>query len=314
MNRYASLDEVPFDSSTVLTIGTFDGVHRGHQAIIDAVMDGARQSGGRGLVITFHPHPQAVLKKTGDGVPLLTTIDERAELFAALGVDAMAVLPFTREFAAIPWQEFIGMLIEKVGVAHMIVGHDHAFGRNREGNVETLTAFGADHGFDVREIGPLLIAGDAISSTKIRRALLEGELEKATNYLGRFYSLGGTVIRGDGRGRQIGIPTANIVPQQSEKVVPANGVYSVRMCIADAWFEGMANIGVRPTFTDGRVRTIEVHLFDFDADIYEQSVTVEFRKFVRSERKFGSKEEFLQQLELDRIACRQAAAEQPVGR
>jgi riboflavin kinase/FMN adenylyltransferase len=194
-----------------------------------------------------------------------------------------------------------------VGIAHIVVGHDHAFGRNREGNVESLTAFGRERGYGVTEIGPMLVDGDAVSSTKIRRALLEGDLDRATKFLGRFYSLDGRVIRGDGRGRTLGIPTANIAPLETEKVVPANGVYGVRLRVNGEWFDGMANIGVRPTFTDASQRTIEVNLFDFDADIYEQAVTVEFRKFVRSERTFASKEAFLQQLEQDRIACRQTA-------
>ncbi len=306
MKVYHSLGEVPYDERTIVTIGTFDGVHRGHRRIIEAVTEKAHEIGGRGLVITFHPHPQVVLRKSGDSVPLLSTIDERIEELEKLGIDGMVVLGFTPEFAATPWQEFCNELMTEVGIAHMIVGHDHAFGKNREGNVESLKAFGDEHGFTVQEIGPLLIENEAISSTKIRRALQAGDLVKATGYLGRPYSLYGTVVRGDGRGRELGIPTANIHPLSREKLIPCDGVYCVRIGIEAEMFEGMANIGVRPTFTDASTRTIEVNIFDFERDIYEQRVKVEFRKFVRSEQKFGSKEEFLRQLESDRSVCRDA--------
>jgi riboflavin kinase/FMN adenylyltransferase len=306
MKLYHTLSEVPYDERTVVTIGTFDGVHRGHRTIIEAVTGKAREIGGRSLVITFHPHPQVVLRKTGDSVPLLTTIDERIDELQKLGIDAMVVLSFTAEFAATPWQQFCTELVTEVGVAHMIVGHDHAFGKNREGNVESLKMFGDEHGFGVQEIGPLLIGEDAISSTKIRRALLAGDIQKATEYLGRPYSLYGTVVGGDGRGRELGIPTANIRPLSQEKLIPADGVYCMNVDIDAEAFGGMANIGVRPTFTEGSARTIEVNIFNFERDIYEQTVKVEFRKFVRSEQKFGSKDEFLRQLEEDRKVCLEA--------
>jgi riboflavin kinase/FMN adenylyltransferase len=196
------------------------------------------------------------------------------------------------------------MLIDRIGLAEFVVGHDHAFGKGRQGTAEALTGYGAERGFGVTEIGPLLAGEETISSTKIRRALLAGDLEKANDYLGRAYSIEGTVVRGDGRGRTLGIPTANIRPNDPAKLVPMNGVYCVRLTVDGETFGGMANIGVRPTFTDAVERTIEANLFDFDRDIYERSVTLEFRKFVRSERKFASGEEFLEQLEKDREVCR----------
>jgi riboflavin kinase/FMN adenylyltransferase len=309
INLYHSLHEVPRSDRTVATLGTFDGVHLGHQVIIRGVVEKARAIGGRSLVITFHPHPPSVLRKTGDSVPILSTIEERVTEMEKLGVDAMVVLAFTPEFAATPWQEFCRQLVAEIGVAHMIVGHDHAFGRNREGNAESLKAFGIDHGFTVEEAGPFVLGEETVSSTKIRRALQSGDLERGTSFLGRRYRLTGTVVRGDGRGRQLGIPTANIHPASPEKLVPADGVYCVGVEVDGVWFSGMANIGLRPTFTDASRRTIEVNLFDFDRDIYERSVTVEFRKFVRSERKFASKEEFLAQLERDRGTCRGDAPE-----
>lgn len=304
MMLYHSFEEIPREDGTAVTIGTFDGVHLGHRLIVDALLERGRELGGRSLVITFHPHPQELLRKTGESVSILTTIEERIAEMKRLGVDAMAVLPFTQELADTPWRTFCDRLIEQVGLGHFVVGHDHAFGKNREGNAEALKGYGAERGFGVTEIGPLLVDGETISSTKIRRALQAGDIEKATRYLGRHYSLQGSVVRGDGRGRTLGIPTANIRPHDSAKLIPVNGVYCVRLTVDGDSFAGMANIGVRPTFTDGTARTIEANLFDFDRDIYEHSVTLEFLKFVRSERTFGSKEEFLEQLEKDRAACK----------
>lgn len=303
MKVYHGLEEVPYHERTVLTIGTFDGIHRGHLLIIDALTESARRIDGRSIVLTFDPHPQEVLRRTGDSIPILTTIEERQAELERLGVDAIVILKFTAEFASTPWERFCTLLIQQIGICHMIVGHDHAFGKNREGNAESLRQFGLHHGFDVTEIGPLVIDGEVISSTKIRRALLENDLRKANSYLGRPYSVQGNVIPGDGRGRTIGIPTANIQPSKSTKLIPGNGVYCVRFLIDSVPYRGMANIGVRPTFTSGESRTLEVHLFDFSDEIYHQIVTVEFIKFVRSEQKFGSLDEFLAQLERDRIVC-----------
>lgn len=303
MTVYRSLAEIPHNPLSVLTIGTFDGVHRGHQQVIGSLIAKAQELGGRSVVITFDPHPQEVIRRHGTTVDILTTIEERQHQFQQIGVDAIVVIPFTHEFAATPWEEFVMQLQQQIGISHMIVGHDHAFGKDRKGNAESLRKYGAEHGFGVTEIGPLLIGDEAISSTKIRRALTEGNLQKAADYLGRNYSLSGTVIRGDGRGRQLGIPTANINPLNPNKLIPANGVYCVRMQIHGVWHRGMGNIGVRPTFTDATQRTIEVHLFNFIEEIYHQIVTVELCKFARSEQKFGSAEEFLAQLKHDRIIC-----------
>ncbi len=303
MKVYQGLNEVPYVERTVLTIGTFDGVHRGHRLIIDALTEKAREIDGRSLLITFDPHPQEILRRTGDSVSILSTIEERQKEFERLGVDALVVIRFTPEFAAIPWKEFCDLLISTTGIVHFIVGHDHAFGRNREGNAESLRVYGAERGFGVTEIGPLVIDGETISSTKIRRALTTGDVVTATEYLGRLYGVSGTVVHGDGRGRTIGIPTANITPLHQAKLIPSNGVYCVRMMIDGEKFRGMANIGTRPTFTDDTVRTIEAHLFDFVDEIYHRNVTLEFIKFVRSEQKFSSVEELLAQLERDRQVC-----------
>ncbi len=301
---YNSLQEIPHRSGTALTIGTFDGLHLGHRAILDELLRVAAGLEGRSMVLTFDPHPQEVLRKTGDSVPILTPIGIKLGLLERHGVDVVIVLPFTREFAATPWQEFIDQLIEHVGLAHMVVGHDHAFGKNREGNAESLREYGAERGFTFTQVGPLLVDTETISSTKIRYALRTGNLKQANRWLDRPYALQGNVVTGDGRGKQIGVPTANIQPLNPNQLVPANGVYAVRTFIDEygTSYNGMANIGVRPTFTEGTEKTIEVHLFDFFDEIYHRLVTVEFIKFVRSEQKFASKEEFSAQLKKDREA------------
>lgn len=301
-----SLSDIERNDRTVITIGSFDGVHMGHRAIIEALVAKARAIGGRSGVVTFDPHPQVVLRRKGDSVPLLTSPSERDKQLAKLGVDIVIVLAFTRETAATPWQEFMEQLLERVGVAHIIFGHDHAFGSGRKGTADALRQLGRDRGFDVTEIGPLFVDGEPVSSTKIRRALAEGNLALAERFLGRRYSTEGSVVRGDGRGRSLGIPTANIRTLESSKLIPGDGVYCVSMSIGGKRHAGMANIGVRPTFTDGSERTLEVNLFDFDGDIYDQVVEVEFVRFVRPEQKFASANDFLAQLDRDKAICREA--------
>lgn len=305
MNVHRNVDQVGRDCDTALTIGTFDGLHRGHCMITGELTRQAASLGGRSVLITFDPHPQLVLRRHGDTVPVLSTMDERIALLEECGVDELLVIEFTQEVAATPWRQFAQMLIDRIGIGHMIFGHDHAFGRNREGTAAAVRELGMAEGFGVTEVPPLYINGEAVSSTKIRRALQSGNPDLAELYLGRRYSLQGAVVKGDGRGRVLGFPTANIKPLDSSKLIPMEGVYSVSMIHSDREFRGMANIGRRPTFTDGLKRTIEVHLFDFDEDIYHNVVTVVFRKFVRSERKFGSSEEFLKQLDSDRAFCRE---------
>ncbi|MBC8145451.1 MAG: bifunctional riboflavin kinase/FAD synthetase [bacterium] len=297
-------DELQRDDKSVITIGTFDGVHAGHRAIIDALVAKAIEIRGRSVVVTFDPHPQVVLRRKGDSVPLLTSAQERDELLGELGVDIVVVLEFTQQTAATSWEEFMENLLQKVGVAHIVFGHDHAFGSGRKGTAEALREMGRERGFDVTEVGPLIVDGEPVSSTKIRRAISEGNLPAAEHFLGRPYSVTGTVVRGDGRGRSLGIPTANVRPLEPSKLIPGNGVYCVAMIVDDKRLAGMANIGVRPTFTDGSERTLEVNLFDFDQDIYDQVVTVEFLRFIREERKFNDADEFLAQLDIDRTACR----------
>ena len=284
-----------------LTVGTFDGVHRGHQGVISLMRKTADAQGLRVVVVTFDPHPQIVLAKPGrEPLALLTTIEERCERLAHVGVDEVVVIPFTHEFAQTSAESFIRQLVSTIDVQHFFIGHDHAFGKDRGGNEELLRHLGVELGFDVERIPPLETDGLVVSSTLVRAALKSGDVEAASAMLGRPYALRGTVVQGDGRGRTLGIPTANIVPTNPHKLMPANGVYVVSMLIDGSEHVGMANIGVRPTFTNDTAPTLEVHILQFDNDLYNTTLDVQFHARLRGEQKFESREEFLAQLEHDK--------------
>jgi riboflavin kinase/FMN adenylyltransferase len=284
-----------------LTVGTFDGVHRGHQGVISLMRKTADAQGLRVVVVTFDPHPQIVLAKPGrEPLALLTTIEERCERLAHVGVDEVVVIPFTHEFAQTSAESFIRQLVSTIDVQHFFIGHDHAFGKDRGGNEELLRHLGVELGFDVERIPPLETDGLVVSSTLVRAALKSGDVEAATAMLGKPYALRGTVVQGDGRGRTLGIPTANIVPTNPHKLMPANGVYVVSMLIDGSEHVGMANIGVRPTFTNDTAPTLEVHILQFDNDLYNTTLDVQFHARLRGEQKFESREEFLAQLEHDK--------------
>ncbi len=297
-------DAVTFDERTAITVGTFDGVHCGHQGILHRMRSVADAHGERTVVVTFDPHPQIVLAKAGrEPVELLTTIDERCALLAAQGVDVTVIVTFTKEFAATEAETFVRELIARIGARHFFIGHDHMFGKDRGGNEELLKRLGPQLGFELETVGPLDCNGITVSSTKIRQALKGGEVDAAHRMLGRPYSISGTVVRGDGRGAKLGIPTANIEPTDEHRLIPGNGVYLVRSTLQGTQVWGMANIGRRPTFTDGRTTTIEVHYLDFDGMLYDQTVTIEFMNFIRHEQRFESIDMFLSQLREDRMEC-----------
>ena len=300
--RYG-VDPIPFDPRGVVTVGTFDGVHCGHRGIIAQMRTEAENSGGRIVVVTFDPHPQIVLQKPErKNVRLLSTIDERCVELAKLGVDLTVVIPFTREFSSTSAESFVRDIIaNSIGVQHFYIGHDHRFGKDRQGDEELLHRLAPQCGFTVHWVDALECDGMVVSSTKIRAALMEGDLAGANRMLGRAYQLIGTVVQGDKRGRELGIPTANIKPLDPNKLMPANGVYVVSCEIDGADRIGMANIGVRPTFTTDSEPQLEVHFLDLDRDLYHQTLTVRFQKYLRPEVRFGSKEEFLEQLQKDRV-------------
>lgn len=289
----------------MVTVGTFDGVHLGHQAIIRYLCSRARAVDGVATVVSFDPHPREVV--TGERVPLLTTLDERAELLAGLGVERFVVLPFTRDLSMLDAEAYVRqILVETVGLREVVIGYDHRFGRNRSGGRQTLEALSETYGFSVDVIPEQVVADATVSSSKIRRLLLEeGDVRGAAALLGRPYQLSATVIRGAQRGRAIGYPTANLRVHGATKLVPKAGVYAVRASAAELSAAGMMNIGVRPTFGDSPRVHIEVHLFDVEGDLYGRDVRIAYIERIRDERRFASVESLVEQLAGDEARCRE---------
>ncbi len=307
MQTYRSIVEVPFEQNSVVTVGTFDGVHRGHRAIIERMQSYARAQKARTVVLTFEPHPRLVLTRSSQApIQLLTTLSEKHALLAQLGVDVLVVIPFTFEFAQTSAEDFVRkILVEQIGVRHLVVGHDHSFGKDRTGNEELLRRLGEQHGYTVERVEPVVIDGEIISSTKIRAALASGHIAKANAMLGHTYSVEGVVVQGDGRGRHLGYPTANLELLDPHKLLPATGVYCVSAMIEGKQLKGMANIGVRPTFTDSAHLRLEAHFFDFSGYLYDRKIVLSFHKYVRAERRFESVDMFWSQLRDDRECCEQ---------
>jgi riboflavin kinase/FMN adenylyltransferase len=303
------LREAARDPNSVVTIGTFDGVHLGHRAIIRKTVAEAQRRGGRSVAITFDPHPKEVVASPRGPVALLSTVDERIQLIGGEGVDLLLVLEFTYEFSRKDPREFYReYVVGGIGVAEVVVGYDHSFGRDRQGGMEDLLEVGRECGFTVVRVPPFLVDGVAVSSTAVRNALAACDTTKATRLLGRPYSLRGRVVEGDHRGRSLGYPTANIEPDVRSKMIPARGVYAVRMTVGTERFGGMMNIGVRPSVAPNGGEIIEVHLFDASRDLYGAEVEVELIAWLRAERKFGSLEELKSQLADDRERARGALA------
>ena len=307
---FFGLEQVKPDSTSVLTVGSFDGLHRGHRAILEEMRRAADQRGSRTTAVTFEPHPQLVLKKSGlPAIQILTTGEEKIALLQSCGVDRIVVIPFTPAFAQTPSQAFVREILHRgLGMKMIVIGHDHGFGRNREGDVETLQRLGSELGFAVRELPPLEIESVAVSSTHIRQALLHGELEKANAWLGYFYQLSGKAEHGAQRGRELGFPTLNLAPLHPHKLIPGNGVYTVRAKMAEGEFGGMMNIGMRPTFA-GEMRVLEVHLFDFARPAYDEICTVRFVARLRDEKKFETIAELQQQLRRDKTESQHALSQ-----
>ncbi len=280
-----------------VTIGNFDGVHRGHQALVRATVGWARAHAGTALVLTFDPHPARVL--TPDRAPAsLTTPGQKAELLASLGADAVVTLPFDAGLAALAPEVFVArVLVETLGARHVVVGESFRFGRRQSGDAATLGRLGAERGFTVEAVAPVLLDGEAVSSSRVREALAAGEVGLARELLGRDYFVDATVVRGDGRGRTIGIPTANL--ECDNEVVPARGVYAGRLRTADgAWHPAGVNRGLRPTFGGG-TETVEAHLLDFQGDLYGSRARLAFTHRLREERRFPGREALVLQVRDD---------------
>ncbi len=299
MKVYYSLEQVPEIENLVVTQGTFDGVHLGHQKVLTQVRETAAANGGESMLITFYPHPRLVLYPNDNSLRLLNSIGEKTRLVEQCGIDHILVLPFTDEVSRLSPLDFVrNVLVEKLKIHTIIVGYDHRFGRNREGSFEDLLTFGEMFNFRVMEIPASEIDDIAISSTRIRKALISGDLAQANGLLGHFYTLEGTVVHGRKLGRQIGYPTANIRPSETFKLIPMEGVYAAICKIGDEKFKGAVNIGQNPTI-DGKGFSIEIYLFDFNRDIYDFAVELELVQFLRLEKRFESIEALKEQIGKD---------------
>ena len=286
--------------SSVITIGTFDGVHVGHQQIIHRLVDTARKNDLQALVLTFFPHPRMVIQNDTN-IKLINTIDEKAKQLEQLGVDHLVVKEFTKSFSRLTALEYVrDILVNKLKVKHIIVGYDHHFGRNRTANINELKEFGAFYDFEVTEIEPQEVDDVAVSSTKIRSAILEGNITTANKFLGYNFMLTGNVIKGKGLGKTLDFPTANIQIEAPYKLIPKHGVYVVKSQIKELEVFGMMNIGKNPTFSEGNQTKIEVHFFDFSANLYGAVLKIELLDHLRSEIKFPNIEALKLQLEKDK--------------
>ncbi len=304
MGVFTDITQLPDFRDTMLTIGTFDGVHLGHRMILDKLVQQARIENRESVLVTFEPHPRKLLFPD-QPLQLLTPLEKKLSLITGTGIQHVVVVPFTRSFAAMSAQDYItDFLVARFRPASIVIGYDHHFGHDRTGNIHLLKKFQETFGFRVHEIPAQLIDDAAVSSTKIRKALMAGHVKDAADMLGRPYSLSGKVEHGARRGRTIGYPTANIQAGYSEQLIPATGVYAVQVVWQGQQHNGMLNIGYNPTVTDEHIRRIEVHLFDFDRDIYGTSLEIHFIARLRDETRFDSLEDLKLQLQQDEQASR----------
>lgn len=288
---------------SVITIGTFDGVHLGHKKIIERLCEFGQNNQLNSLILTFFPHPRMVLNKDYN-LKLLSTIEEKKTRLEALGVDALVIEPFTIDFANLSAEDYVKtVLVEQLNAKHIIIGYDHRFGKNRTANIDDLKFYGSSLGFTVEEIPAEDIEAVSISSTKIRHALHEGLIEKANRYLGDHYTIQGIVVKGKGIGKSLNYPTANIKINSDLKLIPKHGVYIVKCLIDNKFCWGMMNIGVNPTF-DNNELSIEVHFLDYDGDLYGNALNIELLKHLRNEKKFNSIENLKNQIALDESQTR----------
>ncbi len=288
----------------VVTIGAFDGVHIGHQTIINRMVRIAKKHKGEVVLVTFDPHPRLVIQKDAK-VKLLTSMKERIALLEKAGVEHLIIIPFDKSFSNLSSLEFIrDVLVEKIGTKTLVIGYDHHFGRNREGSFDHLTKYGPVYGFEVEEIPPQDVNYINVSSTKIRNAIIEGDVDKAIEYMGHPYTINGVVVKGKQIGRSIGFPTANIKVEEANKLVPKEGVYAVRVIHDKNGFYGMLNIGYRPTLGQDNQLSIEVNIFDFEKNIYGEQIKLEIIQHVRNEIQFTSVNDLKLQLEQDLLECK----------
>jgi riboflavin kinase / FMN adenylyltransferase len=298
---YHHIDEFIQVPNPVVTVGTFDGVHMGHQAIFSRMLEEARNINGETVVITFHPHPRIVLQLESSNLKFINTQEVKIKRLANAGIHNLIIIPFTREFSRTTSEAFVkDYIVDKIKPARLVIGYDHHFGKNRMGDFRKLYDMGHRYGFKVDRIPAQDVENISISSTKIRKALESGDVQKANRLLGYQYSITGKVVHGNELGRTIGFPTANIMVDDQYKLITATGVYACRVDYNGKLLPGMSNIGYRPTINEGNL-TIEVHIFDFDEDIYNQTITIRFIKRIRDEQRFDTMHELRDQLHLDQI-------------
>lgn len=300
MKIFQGFDQLKEIKNPVLTIGTFDGVHLGHQKIIDQLNFEAEKIGGESVLFTFYPHPRMILYPESHGLRLIQTQAEKIDKLRRMGLQNVVIHPFTQEFSRLSAIEFVrDFLVNQVGVKKLVIGYDHQFGKNREGSIEFLMEVCETYGFEVIEIAAQEIDEVNVSSTKIRNAIKAGDIETANTFLGEPFLLNGIVVEGSALGRELGYPTANIDVQSDIKLIPGNGVYAVQVEVDGVWHQGMMNIGVRPTIENETTAKIEVHLFDFNSNLYGKSLTVQLLSRSRDEIKFNSLDELKNQLKKD---------------
>ena len=287
MKVYYNIKEIETINNPVVTIGTFDGLHKGHVEILELLKRIARDINGETIIITFHPHPRKVLYPDDDTLKLLTTFQEKLQLFEDIGIENVLVLAFRQEISELEPEDFVkDILVNAIGSKHLVIGHDHRFGKNRKGDFNTMMHLSEEYDFVVEEIPPFLVQGITVSSTKIRNALtIDIDLQKANHLLGRKYSLNGKVVEGNKNGRKLGFPTCNLYIEDVNKLIPANGVYAAIASVSGYQLNAVVNIGNRPTFNLTGV-VVEAHLLNFDADLYGEELKLEFIERLRDEQKF----------------------------
>ena len=297
-----TLGEINHDNNTVVTLGTFDGFHLGHQQIIRSVLEKTRMYGSRNVLITFDPHPRKIVS-TKNHIKLLSTLNEKIEILTKLGIENLFVINFTKEFSQQSPEQFVTRyLVKGIGLREIVIGYDHHFGKGRGGNFDLLSSLGEKYDFVITPVEEYRVGEETVSSTKIRNALLEGNVLKANKMLGRPYSFTGKVVRGDGRGKQLGYPTANLKIENEDKLIPAIGIYAAECSIKGKWYNALLSIGSRPTFsTDGKV-VPEIYILDFDKDIYNEELQIKLIQRIRGEEKFNSAEELIEQMDKDKLA------------
>lgn len=301
MKIYQCIQDFEAVAHPIITIGTFDGVHLGHQAIFSKMKEEAKKTGGETIVITFSPHPRLVLYQDSVNLKFINTREKKIERLNQVGIDHLIIIPFTKEFARNSSEQFVtDYVVKYVHPAKVIIGYDHHFGKNREGNIQLLEKLKQKFGYEVEEVPPFYVDGVPVSSTHIRNLLHDGNVKEANRMLGYEYAITGKVVRGQRIGHKIGFPTANLEIPNEYKLITANGVYVCRVLLGNRILKGMGNIGVRPTIDHGDL-TIEVHIFDFDEDIYDEKITIQFVDRLRDEKKFENLEALKAQLAKDKV-------------